>query len=148
MNITELTNLVKQYEHTYIVGHMNPDGDCVGAALALALLLEKQGSHVNVLLKEIPDTYDFLPIDDYVQETVPHEVDLLITLDSGDRDRFGQFNELVHMAKIVVNIDHHISNPLYGDINIVDGHMSSTCELLYTLIDDKTLCDAAIATCL
>ncbi|MDA3846581.1 MAG: DHHA1 domain-containing protein, partial [Vallitaleaceae bacterium] len=58
------------------------------------------------------------------------------------------FNELVHMAKIVVNIDHHISNPLYGDINIVDGHMSSTCELLYTLIDDKTLCDSAIATCL
>jgi len=148
MNISELTKLVEQNEHIYIMGHVNPDGDCVGATLALALLLEKQGSHVKVLLKDVPDTYEYLPLGRYVQEEVPNEVDLLITLDSGDRDRFGIYNELLSIAKTIVNIDHHISNPQYGDYNIVDGHMSSTCELLYTMMDDKSLCDKEIASCL
>lgn len=148
MNITQLYEEVDRANQPYIIGHANPDGDCIGATLALAQLFEKMGRHVTVLLIDVPDTYNYLPLDGYVTGEVPSNVDLIITLDSGDKDRFGHFNGLVDNAYKIINIDHHASNPLYGDVNYVVEDVSSTSELLYTMIDDMSLMDQSIAQCL
>lgn len=148
MTIKEIASIAKSYEHIYIAGHVNPDGDCVGATLGLAQLLLKMNIETKVLLKDVADTYDYLPIEEWVSEEVPKDIDLLITLDSGDRDRFGIFNELLERDITVINVDHHISNPEYGDYNYVRPDMSSTSEMIFSMLTDKSLLDESIASCL
>lgn len=148
MTVSELYQYVDSANQPYIIGHNNPDGDCIGATTALALLFRKLGRDVPVLLIDVPDTYDFLPVDEFLSEEIPTHCDLMIALDSGDKDRFGYFNGVVDNATRLINIDHHDSNPNYGDKNYVLSDMSSTCELLYSMIDDMSLMDQDIAKCL
>lgn len=148
MKLTELTKIAESYKHIYLIGHVNPDGDCIGSTLALAMLLDACGIQSKVLLFEPSESYNYLPIKKWVQETLPNEIDLLITLDASDYERLGVFLPLVDMAELVINIDHHISNTRFGDINHVDEIASSTCEMIYHMIDKENLINKDIAKAL
>ncbi len=148
MFLKDLVVLAKKYENICIVGHINPDGDCVGSALALAMLLKKSGVPSQVILKDLPSTYGFLPITQWVSDKVPSAVDMIISVDCGDIARLGDFKECVEKAQMIVNIDHHVSNTRFGHENHVVSTASSTCEIIYDLIEDPTLLDSDIATAL
>ncbi|PKM96068.1 MAG: hypothetical protein CVU84_04530 [Firmicutes bacterium HGW-Firmicutes-1] len=148
MLLKDIEELAKDSEDIYILGHMNPDGDCVGATLALAMLLNKKGIRANVLLKDVPSTYHFLPLGKWIVDKEPTKVDLLISLDCGDVTRFGEFQKCIDKAKTIINIDHHFSNTNFGKYNYVVSAASSTCEIIYDMIDDKSLVDVDIATAL
>lgn len=148
MFFSELTDVLKDREHVYIVGHVNPDGDCIGSTLSLAMLLQKREIRTKILLKDVPNTYSFLPVEKWVIDREPDKIDALISLDCGDTKRLGDFKELVDKAEIVINIDHHISNTLFGNINHVDISASSTSEIVFDMIDDEELIDENIAMCL
>lgn len=147
MDFKTLLQFAKAHEPVYLAGHVHPDGDCVGSTLGLAMLLKNAGIQSKVLLRDIPSTFSFLPIDEWVMESIPKEVGLLIVMDCGDLERIGDFEVCAHRAQMVINIDHHASNTMLGTHNFVDTAASSTSELVYRLLDseDERLVDTAIA---
>ena len=144
-------DLILKSKNIYIASHVQPDGDNLGSSLALGLALKKIKKDVSILkVDEIPSDFLFLPGIDMIEEfDDKNEVDLFIVLDCGDEDRLGKNKNLTTHAKNIINIDHHISNTKFGDINIVDHNASATCELVYELISKMNIdIDKSIATCL
>ncbi len=116
--------------------HARPDGDAIGSTVAMGMLLRAAGKEtVTVNCDPVPDALRFLPGIDQIQS--PHsvgEADLVITLDSADRARLGQeFWDAAEGCGRVINIDHHISNTEYGNINYIDSDSPATGQIVYQL---------------
>jgi phosphoesterase RecJ-like protein len=120
-----------------ILGHVDPDGDCIGSMLALAQFLDARGKEVVCYAPgEMPDTYRKLPLADRFvarDELVRHGHDVIFALDSPTTARL---EDLIHPedSEIVVNIDHHPTNELYGRINVVDENASATAILVFRFL--------------
>ncbi len=148
MTLTQLLDIAKVHKNIYIAGHIHPDGDCVGATMAMVQLFENAGVAAKVLLMESPEGYSHLGLDQYVQHEVPEEIDLFISLDASDVERLGDFGPLVEKAVMSVNIDHHVSNTRFAKENFVDDVASSTCEMVFNMIDQEGLMNKSIAEAL
>lgn len=147
MKLSQIIEKAKDYKNIYLSGHIHPDGDCVGATMAMVQLLENAGIQAKVLLMEQPEVYNYLPMTTYVQKECPTDVDLLITLDASDVERLGDYGSLVGQVE-TINIDHHISNTEFGHINYVDGQASSTCEMIYYMVDNSEWMSKSVAEAL
>ncbi len=134
-----------------IAGHMRPDGDCAGSCLALYRYLSriKKEAQIDFYLEEIPEKLRITEDSDRVLQSSDNrkEYDVFISLDSGSSDRLGFAEEYFKNAKKSINIDHHISNTNFAQVNYVVADASSTCEVLYELMDKKYI-DLAIAKAL
>lgn len=151
--IEEAIKLIKKSEKIYICSHVQPDGDNIGSILALGMAIEKMNKNVKVLkVDDIPSDYKFLPNIDLIKKYEIEkeiEIDLFIALDSSDMERLGVGKEFAQNAKSIINIDHHITNTNFGDINIVSPSSAATGELIYDFIRQmKVEIDKDIATCL
>lgn len=119
-----------------IVGHIRPDGDCVGSQLALAQALRNEGKKVlcwneNVL----PQKYEFLDPDHLFQKPKRGvKFDCVIATDAASFERLGAVGQCVSDRKLMINIDHHESNTRYADLNWVSPHEPSTGELIFRLL--------------
>ena len=102
------------------VTHKDADGDTLGSALALALALEPIGKSVPVVSSPpVPQAWWFLPGFERVnQQSAPPDTPVFI-FDASDASRAGAYAAAVAQAKVVVNIDHHVSNKQFGSINLV-----------------------------
>lgn len=143
-------DLIKRNYSFLITSHIMPDGDSIGSVLALTLALCRLGKSVVPVIKDdIPKKYAFLPGVNKIKKSVSNQYDVAICLDCGDEERPG-FEEGLrkYYLKSLVNIDHHKSNTLFGDINIVDSNASSVGEILYFIIKDMLPIDEDIASCL
>lgn len=136
-----------------IGGHVRPDGDCIGSCLALCYYLKKKypNKTVDVYLEYVQDEFKFLPNSDKVISEVSSSdikaYDTFIVLDCGDLDRLAFSEPLFHAAKTTINMDHHITNQKFADINYVVPDASSTCEVLMDVLDLEEL-DTELATAL
>lgn len=147
----EAISIIRKSKNIYIASHVQPDGDNLGSCIALGLALKKIKNDVFILkVDDIPSDFLFLPGIDMIKDfNSEDEVDLFITLDSGDINRLGKNKDLINLSKTVINLDHHISNTNFGNINVVDTNASSTCEVVYELISKMEIeIDKDIATCL
>ncbi len=131
-----------------ISGHIRPDGDCIGSCMGMALYLRKRypSVQVDVFLEEVPDAFSFIKDSALINtsyETKVESYDLFIVLDAA-KQRIGKAEPIFDRAKKTINIDHHISNEGSAQINYVVPDASSTCELIYDVIDASFL-DADIA---
>src|SRR5438067_7580289 len=117
------------------VTHKDADGDTLGSALALAQALEPIGKSVPVLSSPpVPQAWWFLPGFERVnQQSAPPDTPIFI-FDASDASRAGSNEPIVTQAKVVVNIDHHVSNTQFGSINLVRTDAASTGELVYDLL--------------
>ncbi|WIV10904.1 bifunctional oligoribonuclease/PAP phosphatase NrnA [Proteiniborus sp. MB09-C3] len=135
-----------------IVSHVNPDGDSIGSVLALGLALKRNGyRNITMLIPdEIPNNLMFLLGIDLIQKEISVEkIDLLIALDCGDMERIGINKALLESIDFIINIDHHVTNKGFGDINVVDPCSSSTGEMIYRFLElMKVKLDKDIATSL
>lgn len=126
-----------------ILGHSIPDGDCIGSVTAMAWALRNMGKDVTAIIEDgVPAMYRFLNGVDTIASLsdCPQIHGCLVYLDCATPDRVG--DELAkHMsnASTIVNIDHHISNQRYGNINLVDEKASSTCEMIFHLLKSMNL---------
>lgn len=143
-------------KHILALAHQNPDGDGLGALLALGIYLRSQNTpHVLFCLDPVPDYFQFLPNVETITSDDTHlsekEFDLIIVLDSGDLEYAGvheHFRKLKGLP-IVINIDHHYSNTYFGHINLVHPTASSTSEIIYHFLDYfRFTIDKEAATCL
>ncbi len=131
-----------------ILGHIRPDGDCVGSCLGLYnYLMDNEDKKVDVYLQKIPDKFNFLKgASDIINEPSDRTYDLAISLDCGDTDRHGEFAPIFAGAGDTICLDHHRSNQGFGDYFYCDADASSCCEVLCKFLDmDKILLGAAEA---
>lgn len=119
-----------------IVGHIRPDGDCVGSQLGLALALKAEGKKVTVWNEdEMPEKYAFLDPDRLLQKPkAGQKFDCVIATDCASFERLGSVGSCVSDRKLFINIDHHASNTRYGDLNWVSPREPSSGELIYRLL--------------
>ncbi len=118
-----------------LISHIRPDGDAYGCTLALGIALESLGKDVILYNQSgILSTYTFLPQVSRVIEppTAAPNLDMIISLDSSTPERLGTTFAAWKMP-VAINIDHHASNSLYGEINIIDPAVPATAQLLYEL---------------
>lgn len=146
MDFSLFCNVLEKYNSFIITSHVSPDGDSIGSTLAMMLALQKKGKNaIAVIRDEVPDKYAFLPYSEAIKKECDEKRDVIISLDCGDEERLGFDIPLKEFGKIVVNIDHHKSNTLFGDINIIDSHASSVGEIVYNIIKKLTVIDVDIA---
>lgn len=127
-----------------IVGHVRPDGDCIGSCMALSLYLKHnlpQDRIIDVYLEPIPTKFWIWEEATLVKQSNDRNIkyDYFIALDAGSKDRIGFAETYFDEAKVKINIDHHISNNDFGDINHIIDNSSSTCEVLFDLFDEDKI---------
>ncbi len=121
-----------------ILPHISPDGDAIGSALAIYFYLKRQTDNVWIVNDDpIPNNLMFLnpqviSLEEY--QKLELEADVVFCVDSSDRERFAERDILVEKSDLVINIDHHKTNTMYGDINIVEPFSSSAGELIFELL--------------
>jgi len=138
VNIETLGDMFRQHQTFALMSHMRPDGDAIGSVLGLGLALEAIGKTVHFWnVDGLPDSLAFIPGAEKVtrppNEPVP--IDVAIALDTATRERLGEANLVAaSLAKIWINIDHHITNPGYADWNYVDATSPATGQIVYDII--------------
>ena len=135
-----------------IGGHERPDGDCVGSVMGLYLYLKKvcPNAKVQVLLEKPADIFSCIKDIDEIHSDFIMEVekfDVFFALDTA-KERLGEAEKYFDQAVKKINIDHHVSNSGSGDMNYIVPGASSTSELIYDLIEDKSALDEEIARAL
>lgn len=134
---------IAESKNIIISTHVNPDGDGIGAGIALFLALNKfinkrvfLDKRIRFIIDDkVPGNLKFLKGTEFIEEYKNYSSslknDLLISLDAGDLDRIGRVKEV---SGDIINIDHHVSNTNYGIINYVDSNSASTSEIIYDFI--------------
>ena len=119
-----------------IVGHVRPDGDCIGSQLGLALALRGLGKQVWCWNEDpVPQKLRFLDAGGLVQAPQPGlKFDCVVATDCASFERLGKVGPCVEARDVLINIDHHQSNTQYGDINWIAAREPSTGELIYRLL--------------
>lgn len=134
-----------------ISGHVRPDGDCVGSTLAVYNYISTYYPEIMVelYLESIPNVFDFLKNTENIKHSFDEDkqFDLFIVLDCGDAGRLGPTAKYYENAKQTLCIDHHVSNQSFADDNYIYPDASSTCELVYELLDTDKI-TKEIAECL
>ncbi len=138
--------LIEKSHYITLISHVNPDGDTLGGMLSFYPTLKKMGKNVSLFnaSKEISTKYDFLPNFKKIKKIFPQKCDLLISFDCGSFDRLGILKEKFK----IINIDHHKSNTLYGDINIVDTSSASSTLLALDILEQNGKISKDEATCI
>ena len=121
--------------------HVGPDGDALGAMLALGEALRGRGTEVVASWGsepfEVPSSYAFLPATDLLVRPAdfPAAPEVLVTLDTASPDRLGTLADRLGTAGCTVVVDHHASNPGYGALNLVDPDAAATVVLVAELVE-------------
>lgn len=133
-----------------IVGHIRPDGDCVGSCLGLYnyIMDNYKDKQVVVYLQPVASKFLFLNGADIIRNTNDEMIyDLGISLDCGDTDRHGEFASIFANAKDSICLDHHRSNQGFGNFFVCEPDSSSCCEVLYGFLEEEKI-GTACAECL
>jgi bifunctional oligoribonuclease and PAP phosphatase NrnA len=139
MSLAKVAEHLRRSNSFLITAHVNLEGDALGSELALYRLLKKMGKSVCVVNadRSIPYGYEFLPdisaVWVYKHGMKNVSFDSFVVVDCSDVHRTGDVYKLNIERKPVVNIDHHISNVSFGDVNWVDPHACSCSEMIYHL---------------
>jgi phosphoesterase RecJ-like protein len=150
--IQKAVRLIEKGKRFLVTTHRNPEGDALGSALALANAFQEAGKEVIVYNEDkVPYMLQFLPMSDKVvpQISGSKKYDAVFAVDCGDLKLVGEEFEKFRPGQILINIDHHITNPGYGEINIVDPKASASGEVVYYLLEAASLkITSAVASCI
>lgn len=131
----QVIKAIKENKNFLITSHINPEGDAIGSQLALASLLKRLNKKVYIINEDLSRQFSFLTGKGAIltDTNFNGEFDAAIVLDCPVLSRVGKVEKLLKRAKILVNIDHHISNNNFGDINWIEPESSCSAELIYEL---------------
>src|SRR4051812_37750391 len=141
-NLAEIGRVLREHQRFAVLSHVRPDGDALGSQLALGLSLEQLGKEVSIWNEDgMLEKYSFMSGAERVTKPPPdpQDFDVAIALDTATENRLGTAAAAVKSAKLWVNIDHHPSNPRYGDLVFIDAIAPATGQILFEL-----LCTAAM----
>jgi bifunctional oligoribonuclease and PAP phosphatase NrnA len=139
-SFSEIARVFREHQRLAVLGHVRPDGDALGSQLALALSLQQLGKEVRVWNEDgMLEKYSFLPRAELLTKppAAAEDFDVAIALDTAIQNRLGTALGSVRSAKIWVNIDHHPSNPRYGDLVYIDPQAPATGQILFELMKSE-----------
>lgn len=143
LSIPEVLAVMDAAKTIAISGHVNPDGDAIGSALALRDMLKALGKEVINLLgqdHEAPELYDFLPEYEFTLASEYAEVpDLFIVVDASTAKRLGTSERLLDVAKKTLVIDHHCNYEGFADYYIGDVGAPATATLIWKIIKESSV---------
>jgi phosphoesterase RecJ-like protein len=149
--IDRILDALRPCQAICVVGHVRPDGDCIGSQLGLTLALRNEGKKATCWNEDgVPQKLAFLDPDGLIEPPRRgRRFDCVIATDCGSFERLGKTGDCIAHRKLLINIDHHPSNTRYGDINWVSAREPSTGELIFRLLKTaKWPITPAIADCL
>ncbi len=138
----EIGRILREHQRFAVLSHVRPDGDALGSQLALALSLKQLGKDVRVWNEDgMLQKYSFLPRGELLTKppSTAEDVDAAIALDTAIQNRLGSALDAIRSAKTWINIDHHPSNPGYGDLVYIDPAAPATGQILFELIKNQKL---------
>jgi bifunctional oligoribonuclease and PAP phosphatase NrnA len=151
--VNEVVALLRGAQRITAICHENPDADTLGAAIAIAIAAERMGKQAEVVSGDPPPPFvAFMPRIEQVRRAPALEPDVAVVVDAGDLARTGsvaaEHGDWLARARIA-NIDHHVSNPGFGQANWVDPSAAATCEMVALLLPELGVpLDAELATAL
>lgn len=135
-----LENLLENVNTVAILGHIRPDGDCVGSCLGVYNYLSDNYPQIEarVYLEAPSEKYGYLRYFESIctDFSEDRQYDLCLCMDCSDTDRLGEAITFFHTAGKRFCVDHHITNKGFGDENVIIPDASSTCEVLYGLLEE------------
>lgn len=152
--MVSVAEALREKDNFLITAHVNPEGDSVGSQIAMFLLLKKIGKKAVIVNHDVvPHNLRFLEGSREISKHFPDDPlpDAVIMMDCPVRERTGRVGKLLDEECFVINIDHHVSNEYFGDVNWVESGMSSVGEMVFNLARemkveiDKTMGEAIYA---
>ena len=134
----------------FITGHINPDGDALGASFCLKLLLDNENIDADIdfdIATSLPTNLDHLPYE-LITKNIKSSYETVFIFDCGNPSRLGKYEDIVLKANNIIVIDHHI-DPTFGTLQIVDPNAASTTQVLFRqLVKEKYVINKTMADCL
>jgi phosphoesterase RecJ-like protein len=137
--LNKIIHTLKEGKKFLITTHKDPDLDGVGSMLALGRTLTIEGKETVLISNErLSSPFNLLRgAEAVVQSCEPEKnFDAFIFLDCAEMRRIGDLSDFMTRKSPLINIDHHISNDSFGDLNLVDSTSSSTGELIFHVIEN------------
>jgi phosphoesterase RecJ-like protein len=138
----EIAGAINQANRIAILSHVRPDCDAIGSQLALALSLQQLGKEVSAWNEDgLPESFRFLEKSDLIHRPPgePETFDLAIALDTASQQRLGTALHAIRHANQWINVDHHASNPGYGDLVYIDPIAPATGQIVYEFLRAENL---------
>lgn len=133
-----IKELIDRAESIAVLCHINADGDALGSAYGLKEVLLSMGKSAECFLEERPNRrIAFLSDDCVVYGGEKVVADLCIAVDTATKERLGSRVKIFDSAKHTICIDHHKSNPNYGEVNLVRGDYSAAAEVIYEYLKEN-----------
>ncbi len=151
--VRAIIDILAGTQRVALTSHVNPDGDSIGSLLGLALSLAAQGKQVWAAIPGkgvLPPQYGFMPGQDMLVpvKEFPQPAPVFVALDCGNIERLDSLKEIALGAERFINIDHHVDNTRFGQLNLVRPNASSTSEIVYGLLKEAGMvvgADAALS---
>ncbi len=138
-----ILHTLEKAENILVITHVDPDGDAIGSLTAVGLAMQQFHQRVTLVCDDnVPERFRYLPLADKVRRNPDDSTnyDLLIAVDCGDEFRMGRaFSDLGGQKPFIINIDHHVTNTQFGDINLIEPQATSTAEILYRLFGELNI---------
>jgi phosphoesterase RecJ-like protein len=134
--LAEIAEVLRTRRRFVVMSHVRPDGDALGCTIAMALCLQQLGKEVVAWNEEgVLEKFRYLPGYEIVKQppAEPQEFDVALVLDTSVQDRVGRCLPAVKRADVWINLDHHVTNPRFGDLVHVDPAAPATGQILYEL---------------
>ncbi len=132
----EILSPLDSARRVLVASHLRPDADALGSMIACVLWLKNCGKDVTGWIEGgMPEKFRYLPGHELVSEppASPEKFDVFLALDTSVKNRLGTVAAAVSPGALWINIDHHVSNEIYGDINHVDPSAPATGQIVYEL---------------
>ena len=149
-DLEQFRDLIDGAQRILMITHVAPDGDAIGSLLGLGWLLWSQDKDLTLACEDpVPDVYVSLPGAERVVRGAEGAYDLIISLDCSDQRRMGQVYDESLASVPLANIDHHVTNTLFGTLNWVDPTSVATAQIILDMVDlFGWQMNHAVATCL
>ena len=140
----EILRFLETHDNYLITAHMNADGDAYGAALAMGYFLQKMSKNYRIIFhdREKEEKYNYLwgwkqiePFEKHVSQSF----DAAVLVDVPSKKRIGDPAELLPAPEKCLKIDHHPDEEYFADLNLIDTHASSTCQLVYEIVSRSSV---------
>jgi phosphoesterase RecJ-like protein len=141
-SFAEIATALAGVDDILVASHVRPDGDALGSTIAFALWLKSLGKKVTAWNEEgVTQKFRYLPGHEIVTlpDAEPRAFGALVALDNSVKNRLGSVLKSVSSAGLLVNIDHHVSNEGYGDLNYIDPSAPATGQILCEFFQDRNI---------
>ncbi|HBF36276.1 MAG TPA: hypothetical protein DDW50_03045 [Firmicutes bacterium] len=137
----EFFEFIKNKRNFLVCCHIHPDGDAIGSTLAIGSALSRMGKQVTMVCTDgVPNVYRFLEnssmiLSDYNPSDIDDErLEVLISVDCAEKERIALPAKILGGNLPIINIDHHITNIGFGQLNLIMPDAAATGEVIYRLL--------------